>query len=263
MGDKNTNEGYVLSNQLPEATDYDIKNGKVLIVAPGATKPVKQASALLMKGDKGDKITLQDLTPSEIETLQQPALEAAEKAETATKNAEKAIADADEAEKLRADAEKLRAEAEEQRALDELNRDKAETLRIEDEELRTLFESERIESEEARAKSELERIEAEKQRQIDTTDAIENAMTATDNAQNAADRSNALSDHRDEIRDGYWWRWNETTKEWYNTGEIAKGNVMFATFELNPVTGELSMNTDEEYTGANFALENGMLTVEI
>lgn len=87
---------------------------------------------------------------------------------------------------------------------------------------------------------------------------------ATKAAGEAANRLNALSDHRDEIRDGYWWRWDEETGEWYNTGEIAKGNVMFATFELDPFTGILTMFTDEEYTGANFELdENGILTVVI
>lgn len=91
-----------------------------------------------------------------------------------------------------------------------------------------------------------------------------NADKATGKANTAADRSNALSDHRDEIRDGYWWRWNETTGEWYNTGEIAKGNVMYAVFDVDPATGELSMSTDDEYTGASFELNNeGILSVII
>lgn len=96
------------------------------------------------------------------------------------------------------------------------------------------------------------------------TKAADNATEATGKANVAADRLNNLSDHRDEIREGYWWRWNETTKEWYNTGEIAKGNVMFATFGLEPSSGVLTMYTDEEYTGANFEItENGKLQVII
>lgn len=101
--------------------------------------------------------------------------------------------------------------------------------------------------------------------------ATEKSLTQTDLAElatkaagDAADRLNALSDHRDEIRDGHWWRWNEETEEWYNTGEIAKGNLMYATFDVDPVTATLSMYTDEEYTGANFVLEeNGILSLEI
>lgn len=80
----------------------------------------------------------------------------------------------------------------------------------------------------------------------------------------AAERLNRLCEHRDEVREGYWWRWNKATGEWYNTGEIAKGNVMFATFEIDPTTGRLTMFTDPEYTGANFELdENGKLQVII
>lgn len=42
----------------------------------------------------------------------------------------------------------------------------------------------------------------------------------------AISRLNNLSEHRDEIRDGYWWRWNEETEDWYNTGEIAQGKAV-------------------------------------
>lgn len=105
--------------------------------------------------------------------------------------------------------------------------------------------------------NEANRQRQEEQREEETTKAILNTEAATE-------RLNNLSDHRDEIRDGYWWRWNEETGEWYNTGEIAKGNVMYATFEVTPSTAILTMITDEEYTGANFELdENGILTVVI
>lgn len=111
----------------------------------------------------------------------------------------------------------------------------------------------------------------------DTREAVHNAEVATDaankaaqsavdgakNANTAANRSNALSNHRDEIRDGYWWRWNENTGEYENTGKLAKGNIMFASFDIDPASGELSCTTDEEYTGASFALENGNLVVTV
>ena len=80
------------------------------------------------------------------------------------------------------------------------------------------------------------------------------------NVEAATDRLNALSDHRDEIRDGYWWRWNEKTGEWYNTGEIAKGNVMYATFDVDE-NNDLYMYTDEEYTGPGFEVDNEDLYV--
>lgn len=42
-----------------------------------------------------------------------------------------------------------------------------------------------------------------------------------------------------------------------------KGNTMYATFGFDPSTGELVMYTDEEYTGPNFELNNGELSVII
>lgn len=122
------------------------------------------------------------------------------------------------------------------------------------------------------ARVELETIKANtKEATKDANDAarLANDKAAHANSQGvlagkAADRLNALSDHRDEIRDGYWWRWDETTGEWRNTGEIAKGNVMYATFDVDPVTGELSMYTDGEYAGADFELDDkGCLLVII
>lgn len=67
------------------------------------------------------------------------------------------------------------------------------------------------------------------------------------------------------MRDGYWWRWNEATGNWENTGELAKGGVMYATFEVDEATSTLSMYTDAEYTGATIALdeETGILTLTL
>lgn len=49
------------------------------------------------KGDKGDPLTYDDLTPEQIEELQRPAIEAAEKANTATTSANNAAKSANEA----------------------------------------------------------------------------------------------------------------------------------------------------------------------
>ena len=160
-------------------------------------------------------------------------------------------------EQARKDAEASRLEVEAERVEAETERKKAEATRVETEGVRIVEEQLRIRAEDERKAEELIRQKQEEDRENGTLEAILDAEAATN-------RLNALSDHRDEIRDGYWWRWDEETSEWYNTGEIAKGNVMFATFELDPFTGILTMFTDEEYTGANFFLdENGILTVVI
>lgn len=93
--------------------------------------------------------------------------------------------------------------------------------------------------------------------------AKDDATQATEDANAATDRLNNLSDHRDEVRDGYWWHWNEDIGEYENTGELAKGNTLFASFDIDPATGELVCTTDEEYTGASFSVENGDLIVTV
>lgn len=153
-------------------------------------------------------------------------------------------------ENTRNDNESKRIEKEETRQNNEVARINTEGTRIVEEELRKKAEQKREDNEDVRQRQ-------EEQREQGTVEAILDAEKATD-------RLNDLSDHRDEIRDGYWWRWNETTGEWYNTNEIAKGNVMFATFWLDPSTGILTMYIDEEYTGPNFEItEKGELQVII
>lgn len=153
--------------------------------------------------------------------------------------------------------ENERKDKEAERQKDETARRGNEKTRIDTEGARIVEEQLRKKAEEGREDNETNRQRQEEQREQETTKAILNTEAATD-------RLNDLSDHRDEIREGYWWRWDETTKEWYNTGEIAKGNVMYATFGLEPSSGVLTMYTDEEYTGANFEItENGKLQVII
>lgn len=61
----------------------------------------------------------------------------------------------------------------------------------------------------------------------------------------------------------------DTEDEYVFDGEVwikfgpRKGNVMFATFEINSSTGLLSMFTDEGYSGPDFAINNSYLEVII
>lgn len=150
-----------------------------------------------------------------------------------------------------AEAERDKKEAE--RIKEEAARKEEEAKRVETEKERIVEEELRKKAEDGRKAEEVIRQKQEDVREEETTKAILNAETATD-------RLNALSDHRDEIRDGYWWRWNEETGEWYNTGEIAKGNVMYATFDVDE-NNDLYMYTDEEYTGPGFEVDNEDLYV--
>lgn len=226
---------------------------------------------------KGKRMSVK-VSLSEIQTAYDDMLSATETARTATTDMSRLEATVEEKEEerenfysrsqamvqgwsndeqARKDAEASRLEVEAERVEAETERKKAEAARVETEGVRIVEEQLRIRAEDERKAEELIRQKQEEDRENGTLEAILDAEAATN-------RLNALSDHRDEIRDGYWWRWDEETSEWYNTGEIAKGNVMFATFELDPFTGILTMFTDEEYTGANFFLdENGILTVVI
>ena len=226
---------------------------------------------------KGKRMSVK-VSLSEIQTAYDDMLSATETARTATTDMRRLEATVEEKEEerenfysrsqamvqgwsndeqARKDAEASRLEVEAERVEAETERKKAEAARVETEGVRIVEEQLRIRAEDERKAEELIRQNQEEDRENGTLEAILDAEAATN-------RLNALSDHRDEIRDGYWWRWDEETSEWYNTGEIAKGNVMFATFELDPFTGILTMFTDEEYTGANFFLdENGILTVVI
>ncbi len=226
---------------------------------------------------KGKRMSVK-VSLSEIQTAYDDMLSATETARTATTDMRRLEATVEEKEEerenfysrsqamvqgwsndeqARKDAEASRLEVEAERVEAETERKKAEAARVETEGVRIVEEQLRIRAEDERKAQELIRQKQEEDRENGTLEAILDAETATN-------RLNALSDHRDEIRDGYWWRWDEETGEWYNTCEIAKGNVMFATFELDPFTGILTMFTDEEYTGANFFLdENGILTVVI
>ena len=226
---------------------------------------------------KGKRMSVK-VSLSEIQTAYDDMLSATETARTATTDMRRLEAPVEEKEEerenfysrsqamvqgwsndeqARKDAEASRLEVEAERVEAETERKKAEAARVETEGVRIVEEQLRIRAEDERKAEELIRQKQEEDRENGTLEAILDAEAATN-------RLNALSDHRDEIRDGYWWRWDEETSEWYNTGEIAKGNVMFATFELDPFTGILTMFTDEEYTGANFFLdENGILTVVI
>ena len=150
-----------------------------------------------------------------------------------------------------AEAERDKKEAE--RIKEEAARKEEEAKRVETEKERIVEEELRKKAEDGRKAEEVIRQKQENVREEETTKAILNVEAATD-------RLNALSDHRDEIRDGYWWRWNEKTGEWYNTGEIAKGNVMYATCDVDE-NNDLYMYTDEEYTGPGFEVDNEDLYV--
>ncbi|GEM_PF-2138830 len=207
--------------------------------------------------EQKDELTLHfnDLTEEQIKELQQPAIDAAESISILEESLK-------ENEQERAEGEALRRENEETRNSNETARQSAEairgtneTARISTEERRVTAEETRVEAEEKRVIAETSRATAETLREENETLRHENTATAIENADQATNRLNTLSDHRDEIRDSCWWRWDEATETYVNTGEKARGDVMYATFEVNTSSGELTMITPDGYNGPVFDLD--------
>lgn len=88
------------------------------------------------------------------------------------------------------------------------------------------------------------------------------AQSATDAAE-SADTAKEYSGKPPIIQNDTWWTWDAEQGEYVDTGEAARGDVMYATFEIDIDTGELVMYTPDGYTGPVFSLDNGFLEVTI
>lgn len=90
------------------------------------------------------------------------------------------------------------------------------------------------------------------------------AQDAADSAANAAGSAQSAQQYSGKppiIQDGTWWTWNAAEQEYVDTGEAARGNLMYATFYVDAATGALYMVTDNEYTGPQFRLDGADLEV--
>lgn len=92
----------------------------------------------------------------------------------------------------------------------------------------------------------------------------QSAAEAAESAADAADSALSAQQYSGKppvIIDGRWWTWNADKQEYEDTGEAARGNLMYAVFYIDAATGDLYMVTDDEYTGPGFRLVNGNLEV--
>lgn len=98
------------------------------------------------------------------------------------------------------------------------------------------------------------------------TEAAKSAQEAAESATGAADSAQTAQEYSGKppiIQNDTWWTWDAEKKEYVDTGEAARGDVMFATFAIDPETGLLTMTTPDGYTGPTFAIVNGFLEVSI
>ena len=170
-----------------------------------------------------------DFTEEEIKLLQQPATEAGEEVRKLT---QEQVLILQETNKNITEAEQNRATAESNRETNENNRKKEESDRINNENTRISNETTRQTNEQTRKTNEENRIVAETKREEDTTAAIEavnEAKNATDaaiiDAYTQANRAKDYADHQPKIVARQWWVWDETIKDYKNTGIYATGEA--------------------------------------
>ena len=98
------------------------------------------------------------------------------------------------------------------------------------------------------------------------TEAAKSAQEAAESATGAADSAQTAQEYSGKppiIQNDTWWTWDAEQGEYVDTGESARGDVMYATFEIDPETGLLTMTTPDGYDGPVFSIVNGFLEVNI
>lgn len=88
------------------------------------------------------------------------------------------------------------------------------------------------------------------------------AEEQADRAKQEADRAASIAVKTPYIgEDGHWYVWDLEQGKYIQTDSVANGNVMFATFSIDPATGLLDMSTPEGYKGASFTIKDDYLEV--
>ena len=105
--------------------------------------------------------------------------------------------------------------------------------------------------------------DAAEQSKKDAETAMGEAKDSAAEAAKSAEKAEYYSGKPPIIQGGTWWTWDADKQEYEDTGEAARGNLMFAAFWLDPFTGDLYMYTDDEYTGPRFRLNGNNLEVLI
>ena len=98
------------------------------------------------------------------------------------------------------------------------------------------------------------------------TDAAQSETNAEQSAEDAAESAQSAKEYSGKppiIQNDTWWTWDAEEGEYVDTGEAARGDVMYATFAIDPETGLLTMTTPDGYTGPTFMIVNGFLEVSI
>lgn len=172
--------------------------------------------------------------------------------ETARQNAETTR---NNQEATRVNQENTRQSNETTRNSNEETRKKQESTRQSQEAARVEAEKNRVTAENGRESAETSRVNAEIKRKEDTKTAIANSKTQTDLAKE-------LNEHPQmQGENGNWWKWNTETKEYEDTGIIARGGMMYPTFEI--FDNELYVTDAGSNIEERIALEDNELILKL
>lgn len=158
-------------------------------------------------------------------------------------------------EATRVTQENTRQSNETTRNSNEETRKKQESTRQSQEAARVEAEKNRVTAENGRSSAETSRVNAEIKRKEDTKTAIANSKTQTDLAKE-------LNEHPQmQGENGNWWKWNTETKEYEDTGIIARGGMMYPTFEI--FDNELYVTDAGSNIEERIALEDNELILKL
>ena len=169
-----------------------------------------------------------------VQSLKQPALDAAAEALDAKAQVEATEKAVKEAEALRVTAEQGRVNAENTRVSNENTRISNEDSRKAEESKRVTAENERIAAENSRKSEEAARekntadaITAVNEAKTAAQQATTNATTAANNANTQANRAKEYADNPPKVGDdGYWYLWDEVNDVYVNTGWPSSGIIL-------------------------------------
>lgn len=158
-------------------------------------------------------------------------------------------------EATRVTQENTRQSNETTRNSNEETRKKQESTRQSQEAARVEAEKKRVTAENGRASAETSRVNAEIKRKEDTKTAIANSKTQTDLAKELNEHPQIHGEN------GNWWKWNTETKEYEDTGIIARGGMMYPTFEI--FDNELYVTDAGSNIEERIALEDNELILKL
>ena len=227
----------ILQNLAIPAFEEDVDVIQKLDDEPNDVGGLSAAELKAKFDEAGNRIKTylnETLVPSISETVAEAEERA--KAEAARVLAEEQRAAAEQervaAEAERKTAEEQRTAAEQERVSSEAEREQAEAerrageaARVSEEEERAAAETARKEAEAARALAEQNRVDTDNGIVAQATKAAEDAETAKDNAEKAAETASSAAIHQPIVGDNQnWWTWNIADGAYMDTGVYAAGH---------------------------------------